>query len=71
MCSRYFLDADGNVIAYTFAVAADDRLRKRFNIAPTQEAPIVRVAKGGGRELAMARWGLVPTGRRTSPWERR
>ena len=60
MCSRYFLDADGNVIAYTFAVVADDRLRKRFNIAPTQEAPIVRVAKGGGRELALARWGLVP-----------
>jgi putative SOS response-associated peptidase YedK len=60
MCSRYFLDADGNVIAYTFAVVADERLRKRFNIAPTQEAPIVRAAKGGGRELAMARWGLVP-----------
>jgi len=60
MCSRYFLDADGNVIAYTFAVVADDRLRKRFNIAPTQEAPIVRAAKGGGLELAMVRWGLVP-----------
>ena len=60
MCSRYFLDADGNVIAYTFAVAADDRLRKRFNIAPTQEAPVVRVAKDGGRELAILRWGLVP-----------
>ena len=60
MCSRYFLDADGNVIAYTFAVAVDDRIRKRFNIAPTQQAPIVRAAKSGGRELAMARWGLVP-----------
>jgi putative SOS response-associated peptidase YedK len=60
MCSRYFLDADGNVIAYTFAVAADDRLRKRFNIAPTQQAPVVRASKDGGRELAMLRWGLVP-----------
>jgi putative SOS response-associated peptidase YedK len=60
MCSRYFLDADGNVIAYTFAVTVDERLRKRFNIAPTQQAPIVRVAKDGGRELALARWGLVP-----------
>jgi putative SOS response-associated peptidase YedK len=61
MCSRYFLDADGNVIAYTFAVTVDDRLRKRFNIAPTQEAPIVRATRdGAGRELAMARWGLVP-----------
>ena len=60
MCSRYFLDADGNVIAYTFAVVADERLRKRFNIAPTQEAPVVRATKDGARELAMLRWGLVP-----------
>ena len=62
MCSRYFLDADGNVIAYTFAVAADDRILKRFNIAPTQLAPVVRVGQDGARELAMLRWGLVP------PW---
>jgi putative SOS response-associated peptidase YedK len=61
MCSRYFLDADGNVIAFTFAVAAGDTLRKRFNIAPTQQAPIVRAAGSAGRELAMARWGLVPS----------
>ena len=60
MCSRYFLDADGNVIAFTFAVTAHAELRKRFNIAPTQQAPIVRATKEGGRELAMARWGLVP-----------
>ena len=60
MCSRYFLDADGNVIAYTFAVAADERLRKRFNIAPTQQAPVVRATQGRGRELATMRWGLVP-----------
>ena len=61
MCSRYFLDADGNVIAYTFAVAGNAAVRRRFNIAPTQEAPVVRVAASGARELAMLRWGLVPS----------
>jgi putative SOS response-associated peptidase YedK len=61
MCSRYFLDADGNVIAYTFNVPVHERLRKRFNIAPTQEAPVVRVNESGARELAMLRWGLVPS----------
>ncbi len=61
MCSRYFLDADGNIIAYTFQVPVHDRIRKRFNIAPTQEAPVVRAAPGGGREVAMLRWGLVPS----------
>jgi len=60
MCSRYFLDADGNVIAYTFSVPLNERLRRRFNIAPTQEAPIVRVSQEGPREMAMLRWGLVP-----------
>ncbi|HEX4944070.1 MAG TPA: SOS response-associated peptidase [Usitatibacteraceae bacterium] len=62
MCSRYFLDADGNVIAYTFNVPVHDRIRKRFNIAPTQEAPVVRTSEAGAREVAMLRWGLVP------PW---
>jgi putative SOS response-associated peptidase YedK len=62
MCSRYFLDADGNVIAYTFSVPLNEQVRRRFNIAPTQEAPVVRAAPGGGREMAMLRWGLVP------PW---
>lgn len=60
MCSRYFLDADGNVIAYTFHVPVHDRIRRRYNIAPTQEAPVVRVGASGGREVAMLRWGLVP-----------
>lgn len=60
MCSRYFLDADGNVIAYTFNVPVHDRIRKRFNIAPTQLAPAIRVGDSGEREVAMLRWGLVP-----------
>ncbi|MBK6982201.1 MAG: SOS response-associated peptidase [Betaproteobacteria bacterium] len=61
VCSRYFLDADGNVIAYTFHVPVHDRIRKRFNIAPTQEAPVVRIDGAGGREVALLRWGLVPS----------
>ena len=60
MCSRYFLDADGNVIAYTFRVPVREPIRRRFNIAPTQLAPVVRAARDGTRELASLRWGLVP-----------
>jgi putative SOS response-associated peptidase YedK len=69
MCSRYFLDADGNIIAYTFRVPPAPGVRKRYNIAPTQEAPVVRLARDDTaregteppRELAMLRWGLVPS----------
>jgi len=62
MCSRYFLDADGNVIAYTFRVPVHEPIRRRFNIAPTQLAPVIRIGEGGTREAALLRWGLVP------PW---
>ena len=62
MCSRYFLDADGNVIASAVRVPVDTRIRRRFNIAPSQEAPVVRLGEGCAREVAMLRWGLVP------PW---
>lgn len=60
MCSRYFLDADGNVIAYTFRVPVHQGVRRRFNIAPTHEAPVIRAGAGGAREVALLRWGLVP-----------
>ena len=35
-------------------------IRPRYNLAPTQDAPIVRMT-GGDRELVMLRWGLVPS----------
>jgi putative SOS response-associated peptidase YedK len=31
----------------------------RYNIAPMQEAPVVR-ERNGQRELAMLKWGLIP-----------
>lgn len=36
-------------------------LEPRFNLAPSQDAPIVRLNTDGERELAMLRWGLVPS----------
>jgi putative SOS response-associated peptidase YedK len=33
----------------------------RYNIAPTEDVPIVRLTRDGcGRELIVVRWGLVP-----------
>ena len=34
-------------------------LEPRFNIAPTQTAPVIRM--NGNRHLAMCRWGLIPS----------
>jgi putative SOS response-associated peptidase YedK len=36
-------------------------LRPRYNVAPTQDAPIVRVASDGRREGVMMRWGFTPS----------
>lgn len=39
---------------------ADLSATPRYNVAPSQDIPIVRLGRGG-RELAPARWGLIPS----------
>jgi putative SOS response-associated peptidase YedK len=40
----------------------------RYNIAPTDQVPIVRVdPRDGTRELIMVRWGLIPFGMKEKP----
>ena len=46
-------------------IAASSRLTAcrglRYNIAPTDQIPIVRIdPRDGEREVVMARWGLIP-----------
>lgn len=60
MCGRYFLTTPGQVLAELFETEQAVELAPRYNIAPTQEVPIVRTKAGGGREIAMVSWGLVP-----------
>ena len=61
MCGRYTLTSPEAVIEALFgdSVRADSSLSARFNIAPTQQVPVVRW--GEGPELALLRWGLVPS----------
>lgn len=60
MCGRYTLSAPSDVIGELFDVEPIE-FSPRFNIAPTQESPVVRVEDAeAGREMALLRWGLVP-----------
>ena len=61
MCGRFALIVDASVLADVFEVDPPRELRPRFNIAPTQTIPIVRMGKGAHRECVTARWGLVPS----------
>lgn len=61
MCGRYTLTTPAELIAEVFEVEESAGLEPRYNIAPTQEAPIVRISRrSGGRALRPARWGLIP-----------
>lgn len=61
MCGRYLLTASSDVLAKTFDVHGEaPTWQPRFNLAPTEDAPIVRLNRAGQRELVLARWGFVP-----------
>ena len=60
MCGRYELHASPAAIALAFGLPAPPALAPRYNIAPMQDVPIVRVHAQGARELVLVRWGLVP-----------
>lgn len=75
MCGRYTLLAEANQLAVEFRVSDVSPLAPRYNIAPTQSVPIVRLQcfvphsdmavvrqseTGGGRRLDILRWGLIP-----------
>ena len=61
MCGRYLLTSPVDLLRQLFRFMERPNLGPRYNIAPTQEVPIVRLTREGDRpELIMARWGLVP-----------
>ena len=60
MCGRYELHSHPTAIALAFGLAYPPEIHARFNIAPTQQVPIIRLNADGERELVQVRWGLVP-----------
>src|SRR6185295_12581285 len=64
MCGRYALFALPSEIIQEILgfVPIDEHglILPRWNIAPTQRAPVFRLGADGKRELAALRWGLVP-----------
>ena len=54
MCGRYTLKAPREAIAEAFDLAEDPQLLPRYNIAPTQPVPVVRLDRASGER------GLAP-----------
>ena len=62
MCGRYATTRSSADLSKLFAAfdETDDVLAPDYNLAPTDPAPIVRVAEGQ-RRISVARWGLLPS----------
>ena len=61
MCGRYSLTTPPDAMRDLFDFSNHPNLAPRFNIAPTQSAPVVRPANDGAeREIVSLRWGLIP-----------
>jgi putative SOS response-associated peptidase YedK len=63
VCGRYFLHSNLDALTELFGeLHSDVELDARFNIAPSQDVPVVHCNVVGEKWLSMMRWGLVP------PW---
>ncbi|QDV04922.1 Putative SOS response-associated peptidase YedK [Planctomycetes bacterium Poly30] len=62
MCGRYALTVEPDVLTALFALKALTEYDRRYNLAPSQEAPVI--VRDGASEEHVARtmrWGLVPS----------
>ncbi len=61
MCGRFAFFSAHEAVVRLFGLQADSpQFEPRYNIAPTQFVPVVRVDHEGVRRLAALYWGLVP-----------
>jgi len=60
MCGRYELHTHPAAMALAFGIPIPSGIEPRYNIAPSQVLPVIRLAKDGTCEFASMRWGLMP-----------
>jgi putative SOS response-associated peptidase YedK len=59
MCGRYSITSAPEAIRALFRYEEAPEFPPRYNVAPTQPIPVVRLNEGK-RRFALMRWGLVP-----------
>jgi putative SOS response-associated peptidase YedK len=60
MCGRYTITSAPEAIRALFRYPERPNFPPRYNVAPTQPIPIVRLVEGE-RHFALVRWGLLPS----------
>lgn len=59
MCGRYLITSTPEAMRTLFKYREQPNFPPRYNVAPTQPIPIVRLYEGE-RQFALVRWGLIP-----------
>jgi putative SOS response-associated peptidase YedK len=60
MCGRYVITSTPEAIRALFGYGEQPNFPPRYNVAPTQPIPVVRLLDGK-RCFALMRWGLIPS----------
>jgi putative SOS response-associated peptidase YedK len=60
MCGRYNITSAPEAIRALFRYKEQPNFPPRYNVAPTQPVPVVRLDEGE-RQFALMRWGLIPS----------
>ena len=64
MCGRYAITLPPEAVRGFFRYAEQPNFPPRYNIAPTQPVPVVRLERGAdgklARHFALMRWGFIP-----------
>jgi putative SOS response-associated peptidase YedK len=61
MCGRYTISNPGEILPELLGGRGEaPEMAARYNVAPTQEAPVVVAGEDGSRRVVLMRWGLVP-----------
>ena len=60
MCGRYLITTAPEAMRALFRYLEQPNFPARYNVAPTQPVPIVRLLEGA-RQFALVRWGFLPS----------
>jgi putative SOS response-associated peptidase YedK len=60
MCGRYLIKTPPGLMRAAFGYEEQPNFPPRYNVAPTQPIPVVRLVNGR-RSFALLRWGLIPS----------
>jgi putative SOS response-associated peptidase YedK len=61
VCGRFSLGQSGRAIAETFQLTTEPAIAPRYNIAPTQPAPVILGTTEEPRQFQLLYWGLIPS----------